>query len=400
MPYTPETQDEIFNALQERVEGRTDKLTHFRPGTLNHTLGYHAFSGYFEPYEHALLASQLSGWIEYAGGPINEEDLVRLEIPADAVDLDLLNSYMDDADLDNLAAQNGVTRDPGDAAEGEVVFLTSDDDVPIPAGTRVTTARESQRFATSDDQQQQQRVYRTTDEVTPDAGTTRVTAPVEALDTGPDYNVGPGMITELPAPPDGVRDVTNETAISGGEPPETNAELRTRAKEAVTQGSGGGTAEGITGGLVERIDGLDADDVYIEEYYPENSDNYVEVTVDGGDDARVRPLVEDKDGLRPTGVRHILNRPTLYYVEITATLTGSPINIDRVESEASRYMSERGIGENVNRATLITAIVNADDDIENITNLELRSDRTGTVEGDLVIDSDEKAVTGSITVNT
>lgn len=399
MPYTPDSQENLFDALQERIEGRTDKLTHFEPGTLNHTLGHDVFAGHFEVYEHALLAMQLSGWINYAGGPVDEEDLVQLGISVDAVDLSLLNRYMNDTDLDALAAQNGVTRDPGDRAEGEALFLTTTDAVTVPAGTQVATPRDSVRF-TDADAPQQRRIYETTADATPDAGTTGAIAPIEAARIGPAYNVGPGSVSELIAPPAGVRDVTNQTAITGGELPETNAELRTRAKASTTQGSGGGTAEGITGGLVERVDGLDADDVFIQEYYPDNSDNYVEVTVDGGDDSRVRPLVEDKDGLRPTGIRHILNRPTLYYVEITATLTGAPIDIDRVESEVNRYMSERGIGENVNRATLITAIVNADDDISNITDLELRTDQTGAIEGDLVIDPDEKAVTGSITVNT
>lgn len=393
MPYTPDTQEQIFDNLKERVRGRSEKLTHFEEGGLNHTLGYHAFSGYFSLYEHALLAMQFSAWIDTAGGPIGEDDLIQRGLDPNRINLPLLNSYMEDEDLEALALQNSVERDPGDRAEGEVVFLTADEDTVVPANTRVATS--------GGDLDQVQYVYQTTEQVTPDSGTTEATAPVEALEIGPEYNIGAGTITQIQNPPGGVRDVTNPAPIVGGEPPETNAELRQRAKDSNTNQSGGGTAAGIEGGLVREVEGVDADGIYIDEFFdPPSGSPYVEVTVDGGDDDLVEFLVEDKEGLRPTGVRHILNRPTRYYVDITATLVGAPINVDRVESEISRYLAELGLGENVNRAQLVKFIMNADDDIENIETLEMRTDATGVIQGDFEIGPAEKANAGTITAET
>lgn len=393
MPYSPDTQNEIFESVQERVIGRTEKLTHFEEGSLNHVLGYHAFAGYFSLYEHALLAMQFSAWIDTAGGPINEDDLIQRGLNPDRINLPLLNSYMDDEDLESLALQNSVERDPGDRAEGEVMFMTESDTTIVPANTRVTTS--------SGDFNERPYEYQTTEEVSPEEGTTGVAAPVEALEIGPEYNTGAGTVTEIPNPPAGVRDVYNPNPIVGGEPPETNDELRARAKASNTNQSGGGTAAGITGELVNQLEGVDADGVYIDEFFdPPSGSPYVEVTVDGGDDDRVEFLVEDKEGLRPTGVRHIANRPTRYYVNITATLVGAPINVDRVESEISRYLAELGLGENVNRAQLIKFIMNADDDIENITALEMRTDETGLIEGDFEIGPAEKADAGTITAET
>lgn len=391
MVQEPNTQQEIFEGLQDRIIGRSEKITHFQEGSLNHTLGYHGYAGYFSRYEHALLAVQLAGWVDYSGGPIGEDDLIQLEIDPERVNLEWLNSHMDDSDLDELAARDGITRDPGDHAEGEVLFLTVSDDVVIPEGTRVTTAPD--RFAET------RREYLVTEESTPETGTTGVLAPVEAVEIGPHYNVGPGAIENVPAPPPGVRDVTNQDPIAGGESEETNTELRERVKNNITYQSGGGTTDGIIGGLVTLIDGLDRDDVFIQEHYnpPGGANNWVEVTVDGGDDRIVEEAI---DSLHPTGIEHVLNRPTRYYVDVSTTLAGSPINVDRVESAIARYFSERGIGEDVNRAQLIKAIMNSDDDIENITSLELHVNGVGDIEGDFVVDPDEKAQAGAINVGT
>lgn len=390
MTYDPKSQQEIFESIRARMLGRTEKLTHFEPGSLNHTLTYHGYAGYFALFEHALLAVQLAGWVDYSGGPLDEDDLIRLGLNPDEIDLVTLNQMMHDRDLDELAARDGITRDPGQKAWGQVQFLTISEDTVIPAGTRVRTSRD--RF------NEEPREYITTEEVLPATGTTTATARVEAIEIGPEYNVGPGAIESSPSPPQGVRDITNEEPISGGEGPETNAELRQRVKQNVTYQSGGGTTDGIRGGLVDLIDGIDEDDVHINEIYnPPSGGNYVEVTVDGGEDRIVEDAIFD---LHPTGIEHILKRPTTYYVDVTATLTGSPINIERVEAEIARYFSERGIGEDVNRAKLIQSVMNADDDIDNISALDLRTDGIGTIEGDFVVDPDEKAQAGAIEVNT
>lgn len=400
MTYEPETQQEIFESLKSRMLGRSMGLTHFRERSVNHTVAYHGYAGYFSKYEHCLLAVQLGGRIETAGGPVDEDDLIQQGVPPERVDLPFLNSKMDDEDLDALAARDGITRDPGDHAEGEVLFLTVSDDVTIPAGVRVATGQD--RFGRDSDPDR--REYITTEEVSPEPGTSGVTAPVEAVEIGPAYNIGAGTITAVlstGAETGGIRDVTNQTPIAGGEAPETNDELRERVKNNISQMSGGGTADGIKGGLVDLVDGLEEDDIFIDEIFnPPSGGNYVEVIVDGGDERVVRELVESQQGLRPTGIEHIMRRPTMYYVDVRTTVTGAPVNVDRVESEISRYFSERGVGEDINRAKLTQIVMNADDDIDNIVSLELETDETGPIEGDFVVENDERAHAGAIEVNT
>jgi hypothetical protein len=85
------------------------------------------------------LSVQLSARIDYAGKTITEEDLENLDLDPDKVDLDLLNSFQSDADLDELAKRNGVFRDPGSFATGTVTFQTTSDSVTIPKGTVVGT---------------------------------------------------------------------------------------------------------------------------------------------------------------------------------------------------------------------------------------------------------------------
>lgn len=369
MPYSPQTTDEVYEDLREYLTNETDELTDFTTGSLNRVLFRQGFSNYWTEFEHARLATQLSGWIEYAGGPIDDDDIQQLGLGdrIEEIDIDLLNSFLDDEDLDALAANVGISRDPGDFAEGEVLFELTTDRVVIPAGSQV---------ATEVDADGSTQVFETTEEVRPIPNTTTVPAPIVATELGSAYNVGSNQIERFVTPLPGVESVTNPQATSEGQDAETNSELRQRAKNALISSSGGGTTGGIRGYIIDNIDGIEQGDVILDEHYDgqpsisaTNGAPYVDVVVDGGTMAELDDALESS---RSSGMYHRIVRPTVLDVDMTIELrTDGSVDTDVVENVAADYVSHAGIGESVFRDRLIQNIMNTDSNIVNINELEM-----------------------------
>ena len=57
--------------------------------------------------------------------------------------------------------------------------------------------------------------------------------PVQAVETGPDYNAEPGTIKEIVHPLDGVTGCSNPAAVDGGRDRETDEEYRDRYYKSV-----------------------------------------------------------------------------------------------------------------------------------------------------------------------
>ncbi|GGM64146.1 putative phage protein gp47/JayE [Halarchaeum rubridurum] len=381
MPQAPQTQQQVYEAVRDRIRESDADITNFSPNSPERALTDDGFAGAFRALEHAKLAVQLSGWIAYAGGPITEDDLTDLGIDPDVVDLDLLNSLMEDADLDALAARNSVTRDPGTYATGTIQITTASETTTVDAGFRVTTDPPDAL------------AFETTADVTPDAGATTVTAPIQALARGADHNVGSGTIQTMPSPPPGVEGVTNPTATTGGENPETNAEFRERAQAAIVQNSGGGTTGGIEGGLASRFDGVDLGDVIVDEHRNASPPN-ADVIVNGGpSDSEVQAAIDE---LRPSAVEHTLVRPTLVTIDVDVDLAGTGVDTDAVEAAVTQYLAGLGLGEDVIRDKLIQNVMNADGDIDSIDSLTV-SDSSGTVSDDRAVADQAIAEPGTVT---
>jgi hypothetical protein len=205
--------------------------------------------------------------------------------------------------------------------------------------------------------------------VTAGTGTTSVTANVQATEVGQVYNIGSGEVTFLINPPTGVKSVTNNDAIDGGVGAETNDELRERAKQAVFTQSGGGTVRGIEGFIFENVDGVTS--VNIEQFKdggPKQPSPYADVIVDGGIDSEVQDAIETS---RPSAIRHFLVRPTFVTLDVTATVTGTDIDVTAVEDSVNQYISPLGVSESVVRDKIIQIIMNSDRDIERIEQLDI-----------------------------
>jgi hypothetical protein len=363
----PETNGSIFDRIASTISALSP-ITNFSRNSPERAL-VSGVSDELRERQHELLSVQLSARLEYSGKTLTEQDLEDLGLDAERVNLDLLNSFQEDSDLDALAARNGISRDPGSFATGDVTFSITSDAAVI--------------------------AFETTAEVAASPGDTQLVAPVEAVERGTQGNVGSGTLTRLPSPPPlvgGDPAVTNNSATTGGEDAETNAELRERTRNALVGTAGGGTTEGVESGLVEAFDGLDLEDVLIDESVASG----FEVVVDGGPSDS--DLKTEIDRLQPVAIEGTLVRPTDITIDVTVDVSGSDIDTGRVEEEIREYVGGRGLGGDIIRDILIATIVNADDDISGIASLNTSANGT-SFSGDQSIGPRESPEAGTITVN-
>lgn len=350
------TEDEIYDSLRDNLTDRISKLTNFTEGSFNY-VWTQAFSSELREREVQLVASKLSGWVDYAGGPLTEDDLDDLGIEDD-VDTEELEEFFEDDDLDNLVAIVGVERDEGSPASGTVTFTTQNASTTIPEGTEVGTQPDSSGEFVS---------YETTEGAETESGETTVDVSIEAADVGSEGNVGAGSITYLPSPPSGVQAVTNADAVDGGEDRESNDDLRERAKEAVFRSSGGGTVEGMVGYIEENTGATEV--TIIENYSGNDIRDYPhgEVIVVGGTDDEVEEAIEES---RPTSVEHILRRPATITLDIDMVADGEDINTSLVDDDITEYLNSLELDDDLFEDKIIFTAMGADEAINNISSLE------------------------------
>jgi uncharacterized phage protein gp47/JayE len=117
-----------------------------------------------------------------------------------------------------------------------------------------------------------------------------VTVPVEALAAGPEGNVNSNAVVIMPTPPAGVDGVVNETPITGGQSPESDEQLRDRAKHALER-MGNATLNAIKFAVldVDGVEGVEVVDNSVDSSVPLGE---VRVRYSGGDDGKVQEVVE------------------------------------------------------------------------------------------------------------
>jgi uncharacterized phage protein gp47/JayE len=365
----PETDGSIFDRIASTI-ANLSPISNFSENSPERAI-VSGVSDELREIQHELLSVQLSARIQFAGKTITEDDLRELNIDPEPVDLDLVNSFQSDSDLDLLVRRNGISRDPGSFATGEVVFQLTADTAVIEQGVPITTA--------PDGRGEVQR-FETTESVSASSGDTQLTVSVQATERGTASNVGIGQLTRLPSPPPFVSSVSNTTPTSGGEQPETNAELRERFRTAIVGSSGGGTTQGVRNGLVESIDGLDDEDVIIDE----SVSSGFEVIVDGGASDSV--VQSEIDRLQPVAVDGQLVRPTDVQVDVTVDVTGQDIQTADVETAITRFLAALGLGEDLIRDQLVAEIIGSDSGIRGISNLSVDANRV-SISDDLAVNN-------------
>lgn len=357
MTQEPRTQDEIYRSVRDRLTSSIAGLTNFTERSFNYIFTQ-AYATQLRELELQAVASQLSGYIDYADGNLTEDDLRELGIDAFVDDPAEINQYMSDDNLDELVSELGVTRRGGDFATGEAEFTTQAARTVIPEGTVVTTeldsAGESLQFETTEEL------------IVPEGITDSREVTIQALDSGEEYNLPEGSIIRVQSPPVGVTGVINTNQTSGGTDIETNDELRARAKQAVPSSSLGGTETGIRAFIRQNVAGVEEGDIIIDEIF-DATPSFVDVIVDGGTDSDVTDAIESS---RPTGIQHNLVRPETITVGVESSLMGTGFTTDIIETEISDYLGELNIGENFFRNELVRTILNADANVLNVEKLD------------------------------
>ncbi len=133
----PETDGSIFDRIASTIASLSP-ITNFSVNSPERAL-ISGVSDELRERQHELLSVQLSARVDFAGRTLTQSDLESLNVDASKVNLELLNSFQADSDLDAVAARNGISRDPGSFASGDVVFQITSDAAVIPEGTEVTT---------------------------------------------------------------------------------------------------------------------------------------------------------------------------------------------------------------------------------------------------------------------
>lgn len=214
---------------------------------------------------------------------------VALEIASLYAQLDVVyqSGFIDTAtgtSLDNVVALLGVERIRGRNPVGEVEFTRSSSSrgaISIPSGTRVISEDGSVE-------------YRTTSSVTLAPGQNVIRVPVR--DQEVNDRVDADTLTVLPVPIAGITSVTNPSPTAIAAQDETDAELRTRAKE-VLHGSERATLGALSNAV--RRQGLTAD---IEEL--EGQPGHVKITphAESIEPEQMQRLLKAIEEVRPAGV--------------------------------------------------------------------------------------------------
>lgn len=366
MSFEPRKRSTIYDSVRNRLTGKIPDLTNFTETSFN-WVWVQGFSAEFREQELDVTAAYLSGLIDYAGGPVTQEDLDDLGI-ADTATVDEINERLDDQDLDELVKIVGIERDEGTKATGTVTFTTQLASTTIPKGTSVG-------LQPADDGTF--REFETTEDVSTDSSTTSVDADIEAVEVGAEYNVGSGQITYLPNPPSGVLSVTNNNATSGGEDVETNNELRTRAKNAIFETSGGGTVKGVEGFINSNVDGVE--EVNVIEFFTGDSwhGSYPHAHVIISGNPNDDDVLDAIDSSRPVAVEHIFIEAENFSVRFDMDLQGSDIDEQKIIDALTEYVNDRGLGGEIVDVKVIQKILNADSDIEDIDVLDTYIENEG-----------------------
>ena len=382
MPYQPESPGAIEESVQTEITNQAPSITAWFEQTSN-TAVSEVLSEGLADRENELLYVWFASNLRYAGKRITEDDCRAIGLDPAAVDLQQINALQSDLDLEAAAADRGVTRLPGSYARGEIVVTLSSAGDSARAGFEVT-APDPDGTGTLR--------YVTTDVVQASENSTTATVPIRAVERGTRYNTGSERVQGLPNQrPAEVQSVINPDPITGGEAPETNAELRERARGASledanlkqriiaalnderTGGGGGVTERDIK--MDEHRDGLPTrpetqgapyGEIVIDYQGPTDS----LVDSDGDPVASLQELVNSEKAF---GMGVFYESPAVHTLDVTAEVapdessqvsaTASDINAAQVEQAILQHIGARALGDDLYSAHLETAMTDADENV-------------------------------------
>lgn len=216
-------------------------------------------------------------------------------------------------------------------------------------------------------------------------------------DPGTDYNVGPGTITVLTDAPDGVTNVTNPAAFTGGTDPEAVEDFRDRLLEAERAPKTGSPADIKV--WAEEISGVELATVFPNDNLGIPTNGHVTVRISGpGGTIPGSPVI--------TAVLDTLNakdmaNATIHVATFTSTATNVSVTITpsvgyvlgdisaSVSQAIANYINGLNVGETVRLAGIYAAVFN----LPGVTDLVVTVPATNQATG-----ATSKRVPGVITV--
>ncbi len=329
--------------------------------------------------------------------------------------------YASGQSLDLLTALVGVKRESAQKATGEVKFsrnTSADKDYTIPEGTEVQT---SSAIPIK---------YKTTETATLSTGTTSVTVNVEAVEGGAEANTTTNTVTVMSYDVNGVESVTNPVPIDGGEDEEPDDELRSRAKEQLSDGSRA-SAPALVNSM-SKLDGVRSVSIFLNDTSSDNGngfglpDHSFEVVIEGGNKQEIGQTLLDTKAAGDTSVGGIqgdesvtvtsdlpnsqthditFSRPLeqTIYVDMELTTTDEYVGDSEVKDAIVEYIGgflssggeeagELRVGDNV-IWTQIMAQIQMVEGVKDVSNLYVDTSDGTTNQGNLSIGSSEVATT-------
>ena len=312
--------------------------------------------------------------------------------------------------LYNLGKAIGLSLLPAQKASGYVTF-TGTPGTAIPTGFLVRTVAGLQYAVLTDGRIGEEG---------------SVTLPVQAVETGIDYNVEAGRVTQITNPMDGVDSCTNLNIIDGGQDRETDEEFRDRYAKSVDY-AGGANADAIAGEILQNVES-----VYSAVCYENDTDEVdslglpphsIEVVVYGGLDQDIAKAIYRRKagGIQTYGSTTIpvmaisgqsininFSRPTAIpiYVKVHILETGNdyPLNgSDLVKAAIVDFIGGAAYGGlPIGRDVVYMDLPGIIKTIPGVIDFELSIGKDGVLYGteNIQIDNREKAITddGKVTV--
>lgn len=366
MPTQPRTQQEIFNAIASDIDDDIYGITNFTTNSFNAFL-LSAYAQRIRQLELKLLAAELAGSVDYAGKELTQGDLNRLGI--ENVLPEEINRYMQDDDLDSLAANFSTERFGGAYSTGTVTFEVTDSNATITHGFEVA-ARDSDgneqiyycdvdgsaivepgRLDLSSTATADAESYSTNN-----TSGYEITTDVVAAEVGTEYNLGKNAITIIPNPQPGIIEIKSSSVVDGGRNRESTPEFRERVQNALFNNSRGGTTNGIKGALRTRVTDPGIDSAELNEFVNKEPP-YTDVVVSGGDTQQILDVI---DQFKPSGVKHNFLRPTDLSIRTLIDVTGDDADESSIEDTVASYFDRLSVGETVWWSEITGSITSGD----------------------------------------
>lgn len=292
-------------------------------------------------------------------------------------------------DLDRLVLILGITRELASAATTVVTFSTGDEpyayDISIPYGFEVSTRQGSDGTI---------HTFTVTEEnVVLKAGETSIDVNVKCDEVGHLY-LPVGSINTMGRSIIGIASVINKNEVNSGKSDESDDDLRRRTKEYIT--AFGKCTDNALKMSIESIDGVNNCTV-IDQYSGVGTTGVMVVPdIIPVLDSIVKDVEDVVANTKASGIKVFIIYPTIKYIDISITLTGTVDNNVVLEA-ISNYINSLEVGQTFVIRQMERKILNAID-LNNIENDDVDID-TLLPDSNVTCESDKIIRVNTVTIN-